>query len=66
MPRSIKDKLSKDELAGFDSGISGIHHDSGEVVVELNDSYYGPWEISFSESELERLIQLIRRNKSES
>lgn len=64
MPRSIKPKMSKDELESFDYSITSIFFDDGEAVVEAqslinDDRIY----INFSEQDLEKMLNFIRRNK---
>lgn len=64
MPRSIKQKMSKDELIHFDARITTVEFDEGEavLVVSCNGDDWAQ-EIWLSEKDCEDLIQFIRRNK---
>lgn len=64
MPRSIKPRMSKDELDSFDYSIASIFYSDGEAVVETQPSVEEEWvRLSFSEQDLEKMLSFIRRNK---
>lgn len=63
MPRSIKPKMSRDELSGFDWLILGISYEEDIALVEIR-TLDGPLNVEFSEKDLEQMIQFIRRNNA--
>lgn len=66
MPRSIKPRMSRDELSGFDSDILSVEYTDGELDLHIAAKVYPEDEVHviFNEQELEQLIQFIRRNKN--
>lgn len=63
MPKSIKPKMSRDELSNFDWLVAGIEFDDGEAVINVRNQYEGVTPVSFSENDLQDMIMFIRRNQ---
>lgn len=64
MPRSIKPRMSKDELASLDAGVHSVEYDDGEAFLTItnkfNDDVACFW---MSEKDCEDIISFIRRNQ---
>ena len=64
MPRSIKERMSKDELHNFHSVITYVEYDNEEAVLTISvDGDDFAQEVYLSEKDCLDLIQFIRRNK---
>jgi hypothetical protein len=64
MPKSIKPRMSKDELATFDANVVSIEFDNGEATLTITNKYLDE-EVSFclNERDCDKIVQFIRRNK---
>lgn len=60
MPRSIKPRMSKDELEPFDKDIDGIYYEDGDACLVLN---YDTSVIHLDVVDLQNLISFIKRNQ---
>lgn len=63
MPKTIKPKLSKDQLGSFDARIDSIYYEDGFLSVNTSGRHTGePVDINFDEHDLEILLRFIKTN----